>query len=245
MIVPGEEQIKKFTKLFESLAYTQSRHTVFNDFLDFSLLMMRLDRKADDFSELEKRWKDPREYKMFAEMLMIYSEIADDGGEGLKDGLGDLYMEFLANAKSGQFFTPEEICTMTAEMIVGDNPPDDYSVADPACGSGRMLLAAARKNRKMWFYGSDIDLTCCKMTVLNMLFNTMRGEVAWMDTLRMEHWKSWHIRRVMDGSGRYLPYYYETGPGDTTMIIRFKNTMQPEAKEKQTDKRKPDQLTLF
>jgi hypothetical protein len=55
----------------------------------------------------------------------------------------------------------------------------------------------------------------------------MKGEVAWMDTLRMTHWKSWQIKTVLDGAGFYRPYYIELGPGKTLFVERLKNALEP------------------
>lgn len=216
----------QFKKLFESLAYTQDYATVFSDFLEYALLMLRWDKKADDFRELERRWTKPDDHRKFAEMLDMFSIAADNDGEGFYDVLGDLFMDLVSHGRNGQFFTPTPVCEMMAAINLGDAPQDGQTVCDPTCGSGRTLLAAAKRNRKMIFYGADIDLNCCRMTVLNMLLNTMEGEVAWMDTLRMEHWRSWHIKRVMNGTGYYLPYYSISGPGETHFIQRLKNSFE-------------------
>jgi ribosomal protein L11 methylase PrmA len=45
-------------------------------------------------------------------------------------------------------------------------------ILDPACGSGRMLLAAHRVNGTGHeYYGIDIDPTCAKVTALNLFLN--------------------------------------------------------------------------
>lgn len=44
--------------------------------------------------------------------------------------------------------------------------------------------------------GSDIDLNCVKMAAVNLLMNTIPGEVAWMDALTLEYWRSYKIELV-------------------------------------------------
>ena len=75
---------------------------------------------------------------------------------------------------------------MISEMILDCNLADGQTVIDPTCGSGRMLLAAAKRNRHALFYGADLDVTCCKMTLINMLFNSLTGEITHMNSLSNE-----------------------------------------------------------
>ncbi len=128
------------------------------------------------------------------------------------DALGDLFMDLVSHGHNGQFFTPQPICDMMSIMTIApDQLEDGKSVLDCACGSGRMLLAAAKRNRNLKFYGSDLDLTCVKMTLINMVLNTMVGEVAHMDALTLQHFKTYSVRKVYDpGTNHYLPYYYES-----------------------------------
>jgi type I restriction-modification system DNA methylase subunit len=45
-------------------------------------------------------------------------------------------------------------------------------ILDPACGSGRMLVVAAElSEKKELYFGIDIDLSCVKMTILNLFLN--------------------------------------------------------------------------
>lgn len=238
---------KDFHKALDSLAYSQGHWQVFEDFLDYTLLMLRWqDRKEEDFEDLYKRYPKPEQHKLFAEAFFSLGEIADNDGAGFYDPFGDYFMEHFGNKFKGQFFTPDPITELMAQLIIADDTPPGCNVCDPTCGSGRTLLSAAKMNRNMVFYGADIDLNCCKMTVINMILNTMEGEVAWMDSLMMKHWKSWHIRKVHNGTG-YLPYYTVTGPGETRFIERLQATMKAEGVEtvEQLKVNKRNQIQLF
>ena len=84
------------------------------------------------------------------------------------DYLGRVYEEqAVANSYAGQFFTPEPLVDMMATMTMPDDLPDTAIVNDPACGSGRMLIAGIKRNRFATFVGVDTDLTCVHMTALN------------------------------------------------------------------------------
>lgn len=220
------ESTAAFRKCFEKLAYRVDYSRVFSDFVDFSLLMLNINKKAEDFKELETRWDNPEDHKLFAEMFALLGNLS----EGFNDALGDLFMECVSHGRNGQFFTPQPICDMMAIMTIGDQAKDGMSVSDCACGSGRMLLGAAKINRHLKFYGADNDATCAKMTAVNFILHSMTGEVAHMNTLSMEHYKSWHIRKILSGT-HYLPYYYVTGPNETTFIQRIKATQSQEPKQ--------------
>jgi type I restriction enzyme M protein len=221
---------KRFEEALCMLGRTQSRATAFDDFLDFSLLFIKWwDRKPEEYSSLEKKYPNPNDQQLFAEAYLAMADIADHQGVGFKDPFGDFYMEYLSNDRTGQFFTPETVCDMMAQMQMGTELPDGATICDPCCGSGRLLLSAAKIDRKPRFYAADVDLTCCKMTLLNFLMNTLCGEVAWMNTLSLQHWKSWRVDKVMDGSGHYLPFYQEIDPKKAAFPRLHANTLQTAA----------------
>lgn len=151
--------------------------------------------------------------------------------DSFDDALGDLFMECVSYVKNGQFFTPQPICDMMSEITMNGEIKDGMNVLDCACGSGRMLLSAAKKNRNLLFYGSDVDINCVKMTAINMIVNSMVGEVAHMNALSLEHWGSYHIKKVLTGT-HYLPYYYITGKNETNFVQRVKNTIEQQPEKK-------------
>ena len=98
----------------------------------------------------------------------------DNDGQGLKNVLGEYFEEHFYNEKLGQFFTSPSLCKLMAEL----NPIEGKNVYDPCCGSGRLFLAAAEKNRKVTFFGGDVSETCCKMTIINMCLNGLKCHIA-------------------------------------------------------------------
>ena len=78
---------------------------------------------------------------------------------------------------------------MMAQMtLVGVETEDGEkkTVADPCCGSGRMLLAAADVQPHWDFVGQDIDLRCVRMTAINMALRNLYGHVIWGNSLGTE-----------------------------------------------------------
>jgi 2-polyprenyl-3-methyl-5-hydroxy-6-metoxy-1,4-benzoquinol methylase len=221
------QALARFRKLFEQLSYSQDYSTTFHSFLDFALWRLApqcAEQMKDDLNRLNTMYKDAM-VPVMCEMFDTWSVACDNEGAWFYDALGDLFMECVSFGRNGQFFTPQPVCDMMAELNYGDDLADGKTVCDPACGSGRMLLAMAKKNRRLRFYGSDNDITCVKMAVLNMLINSMKGEIAWMNALTMEHYRSYHINLVLAGT-YYLPVLTITGKNETYMIERLSNIMK-------------------
>ncbi len=207
---------KRFEDALLQLSRTQPIGTVFDDFLDFALLFIRWwEQKHEDYSALGRKYPEVDAAALFAEAYIAMADVADDNGAGFKDPFGDFYMEHLSKSRSGQFFTPETICDFMDQIQLGEEVPDNATVTDPCCGSGRLLLSAAKINRKVTFYAADIDLTCAKMTLLNFLLNSMCGEVAWMDSLGLKHFRNWKTGKVMLDNGYYVPYYKIIAPEES------------------------------
>lgn len=227
-------------KLLDQLSYSKSYHTVFVDLLDIALYPMIVHDHGNlarnpllDYTEKER--------PLFTTLLTLMGNEMDN----YTDALGDIFMEFLSFGKNGQFFTPQDICDMMAQMTINDaSQMDNKTVCDCACGSGRTLLAAAKLNRNMIFYGSDIDLTCVKMTVLNLAYNTLRGEVHWMNTLSLDHYGSFVIQQE---PFTRLPYIV-TLPADKSLgvtAIKEVAKAMPEFQKQQVQHQLSIQQTLF
>lgn len=72
-----------FAKALDRLAYTGQLWKVFEDFLDYALLMFHWqDRKEEHFDDLKKRYPSQEQQELFAEALLLLGEIADNDGEG-------------------------------------------------------------------------------------------------------------------------------------------------------------------
>lgn len=101
----------------------------------------------------------------------------------------------VANSYAGQFFTPEPLVEMIAAMTMPDTLPDDAIVSDPACGSGRMLIAGIKCNRLATFVGVDTDLTCVHMSTLNCLVRNANTWIIHGNSLSLEARGGFHVRR--------------------------------------------------
>lgn len=121
------------------------------------------------------------------------------------DYLGDLYMEYVSYGHNGQFFTPLEISRFMAQLTV-DETEAAVTICDPACGSGRMLVAALERAPNAVLAGVDIDRCCAQMAALNLLFRNAEGWIAHGDALALRVSTAWQMRRTaLGGALRRLP----------------------------------------
>lgn len=209
------EQLKSFSQYIMQIGYKYGLHSVFDDFLEMVICSLSLGAKEDRYNEIVRNYEKPDAYLMAEAFGSLVIEM-ENNGEGLKDGFGDFYMEYLSYGHNGQFFTPEPICDMMARIL---NPAGfGERVADCCCGSGRMLLAAAKIKRNSLFFGADVDRTCAMMCVINLCLNGLLGEVCWMDTLMNRYYAGWRIELHPEHG---VPYIREIAESESYMVLRL------------------------
>ncbi len=210
---------KRFSDYLLKLGRRYDLHRVFTDSLELFVCALSLGAKEERYLEIIGRYEKPEDYELSEAFGALVLEM-DNDGQGLKDGFGDFFMEHLSHGRNGQFFTPEPVCEMMAQVTGA--PHDGARVLDCACGSGRLLMAAAKLNRNALFFGADIDRTCCLMSVINFCLNGMLGEVAWMDSLSNKFYGAWRIELHPE---HYVPYIREITDDESYIVLRL-----PEAK---------------
>lgn len=175
----------------------KSFSSLFEDFVDLALCLLCNNPDERQIKLWEKANRDKAFSKAFGNAMQEYGKACED----FQDPLGDAYMELVSHGEHGQFFTPTYVCDFMAE-VVGMN---DDSVSDPTCGSGRMLLSALKsarqKGKEPFLYGNDLCMICSKMTLLNLLVNTARGEVSCGNALEQNYdgFVFFHIDRIKVG----------------------------------------------
>ena len=228
------EQLKSFSQYILQIGYKYGLHSVFDDFLEMVVCALSLGAKEDRYHEIVRNYEKPDAYMMAEAFGSLVIEM-DNNGDGLKDGFGDFYMEYLSYGRNGQFFTPEPICDMMARIL---NPAGfGERVADCCCGSGRMLLAAAKISRNSLFFGADIDRTCAMMCLINLCLNGLLGEVCWMDTLMNRFYGGWRIELHPE---KAVPYIREITKEESYLVLRL-----PEKKEEIVKKQAASQQLLL
>jgi type I restriction-modification system DNA methylase subunit len=209
------EKLKSFSQYMQQLTRRNTISNVFTDFLEMSVCALSLGAMESRYLEILVRY-DKHEVNLMAYTFASLVVEMDNNGEGLRDILGDFFMEHISHGHNGQFFTPEPICEMMARMT---NPFEPGSrILDCACGSGRTLLAAAKVNRNTFFYGADVDRNCAMMCLINFCLNGMLGEVAWMNSLSNQFFGAWQIRLHPTGG---VPYIVPITEAESEIVLKM------------------------
>lgn len=182
--------MSEFSKHIENAGRKVGRQKAFCDFLTIAVCCLSKQTAEEEYLNTIKKYSKD-DLMCFSNAFAVMVMDMDNKGQGLKDCLGDYFMEILSNERKGQFFTPQEICDFMAEIV---EPVNCETLSDCCCGSGRMFLSAAKKNRNLIIHAADIDLQCCQMTLINMCLNGLCGVVSHMDSLSLEEWRRWSIQ---------------------------------------------------
>lgn len=143
--------------------------------------------------------------KRNANLVKLIEGVANMGLGNYKensiDAFGDAY-EYLmsmyasnAGKSGGEFFTPQEVSELLTRIAVSGKT-EVNKVYDPACGSGSLLLKAAKilgkENVRQGFFGQEINLTTYNLCRINMFLHDIgfdKFDIAHEDTLLSpQHW---------------------------------------------------------
>lgn len=178
------KEVSDWTKLFESSAlYRHDYGRLFEDYLDLCICCFANRTMEERYLSIAKRYT--REEldtmaKLMGLMIMMHEDHTASGG--WFDGLGQIY-EYLASrqkaSRLGQFFTPEHVCEVIARITM-DGAKPGATMLDPACGSGRMLLAghALQKDHGL-ICANDVDPVCGSTSVSKVDGRTIT-DVQWL-----------------------------------------------------------------
>ena len=148
---------------------------VYHDFIEISALMISITTNGHEYDKRSARFKELcskytlDEREVFTRCLIDLEKALI---ETKSDILGDLTNVIgRYNDKLGQFMTPSTVSDVMAGLIMGDGDDNAildkgyYSVCDPACGTGGMLIASywrhmakdGKSPHEVFLYGTDID----------------------------------------------------------------------------------------
>lgn len=137
--------------------------------------------------------------KRNANLVKLMDGVADmrlgNYKENSIDAFGDAY-EYLmsmyashAGKSGGEFFTPQDVSELLTRIAV-TGKTEVNKVYDPACGSGSLLLQAAKilgkENVRLGFFGQEINLTTYNLCRINMFLHDIdydKFDIAHEDTL--------------------------------------------------------------
>jgi len=208
------QEVWKQLETIHQFGYSYS--AIFSDFVDLGLLavlsltsnlpypdvMERLQENRltgkyeDEYVKIMKRYRENENREMgkrpadyFAAAFGLLPKGTAKVGQ---DILGDIYMEYISHGEMGQFFTPAPICDLMTQIT---GVKDRETVADPCCGSGRLLISAGKLNPSAHCVGVDISPMCAKMAAINMWLFNLNADIYHGDSLSMKMYQVWEIRK--------------------------------------------------
>jgi len=119
------------------------------------------------------------------------------------DVLGAVYEAWdLGSHDQGVHFTPHSVARALAKFQVysqdGEAAPEPpVRIADPACGSGRLLILAARvQDESVICYAKDQNSICARMAALNCCFFNLDAVIIQGDSLQVTRQRAWRTRHT-------------------------------------------------
>ena len=204
---------------------------VFGDWTD--VVFATLQRDDDSHSKMVDRYADGFGEDTTHDVFMSYSEaFANLLGSMEKtdmDILGHLYQEYGApSSENGQYFTPSAAAQLLSGVMLPSNEEiqnttrdDPLTIHDPTCGSGSLLISAAKQIEESTdtpyaalFFGQDIDIRCVKMTAINFAIRGLPGYAIHGDSLKADPIAAW---KVMPSKGLMNAPIQECEPPQPTV----------------------------
>ena len=105
------------------------------------------------------------------------------------DVIGDAYEYLIANfaagagKKAGEFYTAKEVSVLLAKLV---EPKEGNRICDPTCGSGSLLLKAAKEvgSSNVSLYGQEVNGSTYALARMNMFLHEMdNARIEWGDTI--------------------------------------------------------------
>ena len=162
-----------------------------------------------DFNDDDRLGSDKEKIDRLSKLIAIFENSSlnfkHNGAED-DDILGDAY-EYLmkhfateSGKSKGQFYTPAEVSRILAKVIdVHKADKSSYTVYDPTCGSGSLLLKVAEESPLrdskiemdfLTLYGQEMDIATKGLAVMNMWLHRFPGaQIAGKNTIASPQFK--------------------------------------------------------
>lgn len=210
--------LNEIMKLFDGAIYRVDRHKLLSDLFEVGAIVISNQVDFNHAKEREERYKqimesyNPEErellVKLWCNVYSLLSSMTYADGE-FNDWLGILYMQSNTNNKeAGQFFTPYCISKACAKITVEKEKVDQhkkdgeiFSICEPACGSGGMILAVLdtlyndynyNYTENVFVEASDIDVRCVHMCYLQLSLAGVPAIVKQQDALSRKLYNVWY-----------------------------------------------------
>lgn len=184
-----------FAQILKSFSGKYDYKTLFADFLEMTVCALQIGKAEDHYLEVVGRYTKEEAMRFsqaLGTLILEMGEMPD-----WRDPLGDFFTNEVTRGHNGQYFTPDGITMLMAQISLPDHHTFGKKVNDCACGSGRTLLSAAAViGPHNEYYGADLDRNCAMMTAINLCLHGLAGEVVCMNSISQEWYAAWRIDMV-------------------------------------------------
>lgn len=159
-----------------------SRGAAFEDWLTAMVCALAAETKEAEYLAMIERHKAGKPGKRGCDLMgEMFADLVMAMDKSDADIIGDLFVGAISYGEAGQYFTPESLTKLMAQMTIDPDARTENGkplyVNDPCCGTGRMLLEASTVNPQVEFVGQDVDPRCARMTAINL---GLRGRYGWV-----------------------------------------------------------------
>lgn len=197
--------LEVFAKQFKSALKEITNHRrsfdIFHDFVYSTSYQIEysVTRSADITDKLDaiKKKYSEEEYSKFKGLFELLVSFQT---QEYNDYLGYLYcFGGFFNKVSGQYFTPPSLTSLMCALHLTElesqlKSKDILSLSDPTCGSGSIFIEQFKQilgigfnpQKKVYFYGQDIDPLVARMCYLQLSIIGAKAEITIGDTLNVK-----------------------------------------------------------
>lgn len=208
----GNPHVRALIKLVEQQAHSRSTYDVFRDFVEAAALSLSCavdlatrDSREARYGQILQRYSEQERLafpQMFGELVMA---LEADPGDALGQVFGTLELH---NKWVGQFFTPDHICRLLADITLVDPEGLREHVAErgfitlmePAVGAGAMVIAFAQAMRAhgvnyqqhLHVTAVDVDARAVHMAYVQFSLLHIPAIVITGNTITLEEREHWY-----------------------------------------------------
>lgn len=200
---------KKYQKIVCDIDGSKREPEIFRDFLSIFVCSINtsnvMNTKPNDDNErlyfdIIDRYPK-KSLNLFAKIMSLFMDFSNKNP--YDDLLGYIFSQYTSKRnKHNQHFTPLSLSKLISGVTMGsDREIVGKTVCDPTCGSGALLLGAASLHPRNLYFGCDLDIYCCYMSVINLFINNMSGEICHGNSLSVDYYSVWRINWSSDSLG--------------------------------------------
>lgn len=206
--MPKTDHYKAIKRLLEQNQYRQHTGKVFADFVEMMALSLRNAVDMTGWQAREDRYMkiaggySKAELEHFGE---AFSHVVMQADKGFDDVLGKLFMELdQGNDRTGQFFTPYEVCRLTAALSCPDAETKIaqngfITLADECVGAGAMVIGVAEHlhsqginyQQRLFVQAMDIDIRAVHMAYVQFFLYHIPAVITHGNSISREVWDQW------------------------------------------------------